>query len=73
MIREFKKVWTNIRQIVPGKIRNTDISCVKTGQSECTNSKDVADALNQYFANVGPSITDKIPGPLLKVLATLLM
>ena len=50
----YKKVWTNIRHIVPGKTKNTDILCVKAG------SKDVADALNQY-TNVGPNIADKIP------------
>ena len=59
--RDSKKVWTNIRHIVPGKTKNTDILSIKSGQSECTNSKDVDDALNQYFANMGPSIADKIP------------
>lgn len=59
--KDSKEIWTNLRYIVPGKSKHTDISCIKTDQGECSSSKDVADTLNEYFANVGPSIADKIP------------
>ena len=59
--KDSKEIWANIRHIVPGKNKKTDVRCIKTEHGECTNAKDVADALNEYFANVGPSIADKIP------------
>ncbi|XP_072047173.1 uncharacterized protein [Amphiura filiformis] len=59
--KDSKDIWANIRHIVPGKNKKTDVRCIKTEHGECTNSKDVADVLNEYFANVGPSIADKIP------------
>ncbi len=56
-----KEIWSNIRHVVPGKNRNTDVTCINTDNGECTNSKDIADVLNEYFANVGPSISKNIP------------
>ena len=59
--KDSKEVWNNLRHIVPGKNKNTEICCIKTQEGECTDSKGIANTLNEYFADVGPSIADKIP------------
>ena len=51
-----------MRQIVPGKVKNTNITCSKTDVDEYTEPKSIANALNEHFATVGPKLTAKIPG-----------
>ena len=58
--KDKKKVWKSIRHIVPSKSKSTDITCIKTDSGEFSNSKDIANELNDYFANVGPSLAKKI-------------
>ena len=48
--------------IVPAKIKNTNIPCVKSDVAEYTELKDIANALNEHFATVGHKLAAKIPG-----------
>ena len=56
-----KNVWNTIRQVVPGKCKSTNITCLKNEDVSVTEPKDVANMLNSFFADIGPQLADKIP------------
>ena len=59
--RNSKQVWSNIRYIVPSKSKHVDINCIKTDTGDHSNPDKIANVMNDYFAEVGPSIAAKIP------------
>ena len=60
--KDSKEIWNALRHIVPGKTKNTNITCIKTDVDEYTEPKNIANALNEHFATVGPKLAAKIPG-----------
>ena len=60
--KDSKEIWNALRQVVPGKVKNTNITCIKTDVDEYTELKSIANALNEHFATVGPKLAAKIPG-----------
>ena len=56
-----KKLWREIRQFWPSNKNNN----VKVGEVfGATDKAAKADKMNEYFANVGASLSDNIPAPL---------
>ena len=56
-----KKIWENLRNIVPSKSKNTDINNIKTEEGIKSNPYDIANALNEYFSTIGPKLAESIP------------
>ena len=50
-----------MRNVVPGKARSTNVTCIRTEDSDCTDPKNIANFLNDHFATVGPKLAAKIP------------
>ena len=59
--KDSREIWKTLRNVVPGKARSTNVTCIKTEDSECTDSKNIANILNDHFATVGPKLVAKIP------------
>jgi len=55
-----KKIWKGLRHIVPGKTKDCNIKSIMTETGEKTSSYDIANELNDYFANIGPNLAKKI-------------
>ena len=55
------KVWKGLRCVVPGKTKSCNITSIVTQEGEITNPKEIANGINDYFANVGPNLANKIP------------
>ncbi len=55
-----KKIWKGLRHIVPGKTKDANVKSIMTETGEKTSSYDVANVMNDYFANVGPNLAKKI-------------
>ena len=56
-----KQVWKSIRNIIPSKGTNCNITCLQGDKGDVTEPKEMANMMNDYFANVGPSLAAKIP------------
>ena len=37
--KDSREIWTTLRHVVPGKARNTNATCIKTEDSECSDQK----------------------------------
>ena len=60
-IKNGKKVWNGIRQIVQYKAKNTrTINKIKDDDIEITDPKEIANAFNKYFASVGCNLAEMI-------------
>ena len=56
-----KKVWDTIRQVIPNKRNNTNISCLKNENVNVTEPNEIADIMNNFFASIGPKLAAEIP------------
>ena len=58
------QVWKHLRYVVPGKDKNNCINKIKVDDNiESTDPQVISDTLNNYFANIGPSLAKKIDEP----------
>ena len=55
-----KKIWKGLKHIVPGKTKDCNVKSIMTETGEKTGSYDVANEMNDYFANIGPNLAKKI-------------
>ena len=57
-----KKTWKGIKQIVSIKSQMNNVPTkIKKEQIEITDSDQIANAFNEYFANIGTGFADEIP------------
>jgi hypothetical protein len=56
-----KKTWQHLRHIIPSKGKDTKISIINSDNGPLTEAKDKANELNNFFANIGPKLANKIP------------
>ena len=57
-----KNLWANIKEVIGTcNKRKTLIEKLEFNNNEYNNSRDIADSLNDYFANVGPDLDCRIP------------
>ena len=54
-IKNIKKVWEGIREIVNVKKISAKTSQIKVGNKIIDNDKDLAENFNKFFVNVGPT------------------
>ena len=59
--KDSREIWKTLRNVVPGKVRSTNVTCIRTEDSDCTDPKNIANFLNDHFATVGPKLAAKIP------------
>ena len=59
-----QQVWKHLRYVVPGKDKNNCINKIKVDDNiESTDPQVISNTLNNYFANIGPSLAKKIEEP----------
>jgi hypothetical protein len=56
-----RKVWNCIRHVAPKSSSSSHITKILYKGNECDSTKDIANCMNDYFANVGPNLAAKIP------------
>ena len=57
-----KAIWKGINQLVTARKSNQNFpSKINQGNVTITNKKEIADAFNTYFANVGSKLAESIP------------
>jgi hypothetical protein len=57
-----KKTWKGIKQIISIKSQMNNVPTkIKKEQNEITDSDQIANAFNEYFANIGTGFADEIP------------
>lgn len=52
-------MWKHINQLV-GISKTTHIPIIKVGNKVIEDDKGIAEALNEYFSNVGPELSNQI-------------
>ena len=55
-----RKVWSHLRHIVPGKNKSNNINKIKTNDGVSSDPEVIANNLNEYFANIGPTLAQNI-------------
>ena len=55
-----RKVWSHLRHIVPGKNKSNNISNIKTNDGVSSDPEVIANSLNDYFANIGPTLAQNM-------------
>ena len=56
-----KETWITINQMINKRSKTTHISSLEDGDKDITDSQKIADAMNQYFCNIGEQLSSKIP------------
>ena len=57
-----KNIWKGIKELVPLKQSSiTSPSTIEVDNTKITNSKQIANAFNEYFSTVGSDIANTIP------------
>ena len=56
-----KETWKTITQMINKRSKTTHISSLENGDKDITDSQQIADAMNQYFCNIGEKLSSKIP------------
>ena len=56
-----RKTWQLINELQSQQSKSTKVSQVKTGNQVFTSPGDVAEAFNNYFANIGQCLAQEIP------------
>ena len=56
-----KETWKTINQMINKRSKTTHISSLENGDKDITDSQQIADAMNQYFCNIGEKSSSKIP------------
>ena len=56
-----KETWKTINQMINKRSKTTHISSLEDGDKDITDSQQIADAMNQYFCNIGEKLSSKIP------------
>ena len=52
------KVWKSLKRLMP--VKSTDeIKCIEKDSKELRNKKDIANAFNSFFVEIGPSLQEK--------------
>lgn len=56
-----KLMWKHINQLICKGSKTTQISSLKVGEETISDEHVIADALNTYFTNIGPQLSNQIP------------
>ena len=56
-----KETWKTINQMINKRSKTTHISSLEDDDKDITDSQRIADAMNQYFCNIGEKLSSKIP------------
>ena len=56
-----KETWKTINHMINKRSKTTHISSLEDGDKDVTDSQQIADAMNQYFCNIGEKLSSKIP------------
>ena len=54
-----KKAWKTINNLLGRKNKQTVVNELKLGDNSLANSKDIADAFNDYFSSIGPNLASQ--------------
>ena len=57
---DVKKTWKTLNLLIPRKNKGSKINSLITENGEIQDSKEIANELNEYFVNVGPTLANKI-------------
>ena len=63
-----KDSWKAINELLNKRSKSSNIDCLKDSGTETVRNKDISDAMNSFFCNIGKELADKIdpvPNPLL--------
>ena len=55
-----KESWRTINEVLNKRSKSSSIDCLKESGTEILNKKDVSNAMNNYFCNIGSDLADKI-------------
>ena len=58
---DLNKTWKNIKNLAFSPAQNCNITKLKIGNVEFTETHDICEALNEYFCSIGSEIEDAIP------------
>lgn len=59
--KNLKKTWSIINELTSRKQSNSFIKEVKLNNSPVIDSQEICEAFNNYFADIGPMLAEKIP------------
>ena len=55
-----KESWKAINELLNKRSKSSSIDCLEESGTEILNKKDVSNAMNNYFCNIGNDLADKI-------------
>lgn len=58
---DIKKTWNILKECIGSKSRHPEINSLIAGDSVTHNKAEIAESLNEYFVDVGPSLDSNIP------------
>ena len=56
-----KNIWKTIKEVIGQNPSSTDITSLRINDNNITDKREIANTLNNYFVNVGPSLDANIP------------